>query len=99
MPTINMAATGQNINTLRKAAGMTVHDLQLQMGFNTPQAIFKCSGETRCRRSITWSFWQPSSELPWMILSSWIGKPTASALDYRTVIALITHACVRNSDS
>ena len=41
MPTINMAATGQNINTLRKAAGMTVHDLQLQMGFNTPQAIFK----------------------------------------------------------
>ena len=41
MPTINMAATGRNINTLRKAAGMTVHDLQLRMGFNTPQAIFK----------------------------------------------------------
>ena len=41
MPTINMAATGQNINSLRKAAGMTVHDLQLALGFNTPQAIFK----------------------------------------------------------
>ena len=41
MPTIDMAATGRNINTLRKAAGMTVHDLQQRMGFNTPQAIFK----------------------------------------------------------
>lgn len=41
MPTIDMAATGRNINTLRKAAGMTVHDLQLALGFNTPQAIFK----------------------------------------------------------
>jgi len=41
MPTIYMAATGRNINTLRKAACMTVIDLQLRIRFNTPQAIFK----------------------------------------------------------
>ena len=40
IPTINMAATGRNINTMRVRAGMTVHDLQLIMGFNTPQAIY-----------------------------------------------------------
>ncbi len=41
IPTVNMAATGRNINMLRMRAGMTVHDVQSIMGFNTPQAIYK----------------------------------------------------------
>lgn len=41
MPTINMAATGRNIATLRTQAGLTVKDLQEVFGFATPQAIYK----------------------------------------------------------
>ena len=41
MPTINMVATGRNITKLRKAAGLTVRDLQDIFGFATPQAIYK----------------------------------------------------------
>jgi len=41
MPAINMAATGANIMKLRKAAGLTVKDLQEIFGFATPQAIYK----------------------------------------------------------
>ena len=41
IPTINMAATGKNINTLRKRAGISVKQLQDVLGFNTPQAIYK----------------------------------------------------------
>lgn len=41
MPIINMAATGMNIVRLRKAAGLTVKDLQEIFGFATPQAIYK----------------------------------------------------------
>ena len=41
IPIINLAATGQNIITLRKAAGLTVRDLQEIFGFGTPQAIYK----------------------------------------------------------
>ena len=40
-PTINMVATGQNIVKLRKAAGLSVKDLQDIFGFATPQAIYK----------------------------------------------------------
>ena len=40
-PTINLARTGANIVRLRKAAGLTVHDLQAVFGFNSPQAIYK----------------------------------------------------------
>ncbi|MBE5880353.1 MAG: helix-turn-helix transcriptional regulator [Lachnospiraceae bacterium] len=36
-----MAGTGQNIVTLRKAAGVSVKDLQDVFGFATPQAIYK----------------------------------------------------------
>lgn len=31
----------QHIVSLRKAAGLTVHDLQVAFGFNSPQAIYK----------------------------------------------------------
>ncbi len=41
IPTIDLAQTGANIVTLRKAAGLTVHDLQMVFGFNSPQAIYK----------------------------------------------------------
>lgn len=41
IPTINLAQTGANIVKLRKAAGLTVHDLQMAFGFNSPQAIYK----------------------------------------------------------
>ena len=41
IPTINMAATGKNINKLRKRAGISVKQLQDVLGFNTPQAIYK----------------------------------------------------------
>ena len=41
MPAIDMTATGRNIMRLRKAAGLTVKDLQDIFGFTTPQAIYK----------------------------------------------------------
>lgn len=41
MPTIDMEATGRNIMRLRKAAGLTVRELQDIFGFATPQAIYK----------------------------------------------------------
>ena len=41
MPTIDMVATGKNIEMLRKAAGISVRDLQDVFGFGTPQAIYK----------------------------------------------------------
>jgi ribosome-binding protein aMBF1 (putative translation factor) len=41
MPTINMVATGKNIERLRKMAGVSVRDLQDVFGFATPQAIYK----------------------------------------------------------
>lgn len=33
--------TGSNIKMLRSAAGLTVKDLQCELGFSTPQAIYK----------------------------------------------------------
>lgn len=41
IPRIDMARTGANIIKLRKEAGLSVHDLQLAFGFNSPQAIYK----------------------------------------------------------
>lgn len=41
MPNINMVATGRNITSLRKAAGLSVRDIQDIFGFSTPQAIYK----------------------------------------------------------
>ena len=41
LPTINMAATGNNISQMRRRAGMTVQDLQNIFGFSSPQAIYK----------------------------------------------------------
>ena len=41
IPTVDLAQTGANIVNLRKAAGLSVHDLQMVFGFNSPQAIYK----------------------------------------------------------
>ena len=41
IPTIDLAQTGANIVTLRKAAGLTVADIQTVFGFNSPQAILQ----------------------------------------------------------
>ena len=41
MPTIDMVATGKNIERLRKNAGISVRDLQDVFGFGSPQAIYK----------------------------------------------------------
>ena len=41
IPMIDMVRTGQNINRLRKSAGVSVKDLQEVFGFNSPQAIYK----------------------------------------------------------
>ena len=41
IPTIDMVRTGQNINRLRKMAGVSVKQLQDVFGFSTPQAIYK----------------------------------------------------------
>ena len=41
VPFVNTAATGQNIDRMRIAAGVTVKDMQMVFGFTTPQAIYK----------------------------------------------------------
>ncbi len=41
VPVIDMTATGQNIVRIRRAAGLSVKDLQSIFGFSTPQAIYK----------------------------------------------------------
>ena len=46
IPTIDLAQTGANIVTLRKAAGLTVADIQMAFGFNSPQAIYKWQNGT-----------------------------------------------------
>lgn len=41
IPVIDPVRTGANIQKLRKAAGLSVHDLQKAFGFHSPQAIYK----------------------------------------------------------
>ncbi len=40
LPVVDMAQTGQNIQSLRQQRGMTVRELQGMLGFATPQAIY-----------------------------------------------------------
>ena len=46
IPTIDLAQTGANIVTLRKAACLTVADIQMVFGFNAPHAIYKWQNGT-----------------------------------------------------
>ena len=41
LPSIDLPATGRNIERLRRARGLSVRDLQAAFGFSTPQAIYK----------------------------------------------------------
>lgn len=41
IPAIDMVATGRNIMKLRKAAGLSVREIQNIFGFTIPQAIYK----------------------------------------------------------
>ena len=41
IPAIDLMETGRNIVKLRKAAGLSVRELQEIFGFSTPQAIYK----------------------------------------------------------
>ena len=41
IPTVDLIATGKNIEKLRKEAGYSVKELQSIFGFATPQAIYK----------------------------------------------------------
>ena len=41
IPIVDLAQTGANIVNLRKAAGLSVADLQKVFGFHSPQAIYK----------------------------------------------------------
>ena len=40
-PTIDMAASGENIRRLRQERGLTVRQVQEYCGFNAPQAVYK----------------------------------------------------------
>lgn len=40
-PVIDVEATGENITRLRLQRGLSVRDLQIALGFATPQAIYK----------------------------------------------------------
>ena len=40
-PLIDLAATGRNIEALRREAGLSVRALQEAFGFSSPQAIYK----------------------------------------------------------
>lgn len=41
IPTINLTATGQNINRKRLEAGIEVKDIQEACGFSSPNAVYK----------------------------------------------------------
>ena len=41
IPFVDTVATGQNIDRLRNAAGLSVKDMQMIFGFATTQAIYK----------------------------------------------------------
>ena len=41
IPFVDTVATGQNIDRLRNAAGLSAKDMQMIFGFATPQAIYK----------------------------------------------------------
>lgn len=41
IPTINLTATGENINRMRLEAGIAVKDVQKACGFSTPNAVYK----------------------------------------------------------
>ena len=41
IPTIDLPGTGNNINALRKQAGISVRDIQTAVGLSSTQAVYK----------------------------------------------------------
>jgi len=41
VPVIDVKATGERINELKNAAGITVKDIQMVMGFASPYPVYK----------------------------------------------------------
>ena len=41
VPVIDLKATGERINELKNAAGITVRDIQMVMGFSSPYPVYK----------------------------------------------------------
>lgn len=41
IPSVNPEATGENIDRLRKKAGLSIKEMQKIFGFTTPNAIYK----------------------------------------------------------
>lgn len=41
IPVIDLVRTGDNMTKIRTRAGISVRQLQLMLGFSTPQAIYK----------------------------------------------------------
>ncbi len=41
IPVVDLRRTGQNILALREQKGLSVKELQMILGFSTPQAIYK----------------------------------------------------------
>ena len=41
VPVINIVATGENINKLRKESNLSIRELAEILGFTTPQAVYK----------------------------------------------------------
>ena len=74
IPVIDVAATGENIKSLRCRAGISVGELQEIFGFNSPQAIYK---------------WQRGLALPTVdnlaILASAFGVAIDDILVYRKI--------------
>ena len=75
IPTVDLIKTGENIAKLRKAAGLSVKDLQEVFGFGTPQAIYK---------------WQQGAALPTVdnlvVLSVIFGKTIDEILVFKKPI-------------
>lgn len=81
IPTIDMAATGDNITAMRRSAGLSVRDLQQIFGFSTPQAIYK---------------WQRGESMPTLdnivVLAAVFGVPVDDILVYREQYQLLRTA-------
>ena len=81
IPTIDMAATGDNITAMRRNVGLSVRDLQQIFGFSTPQAIYK---------------WQRGESMPTLdnivVLAAVFGVPVDDILVYREQYQLLRTA-------
>ena len=84
VPEIDPAATGANILRLRKAAGLTVSDLQILFDFSTPQAIYK---------------WQTGATLPTLAHMAALAKLFGVTMEEIIVCRLAAQECPAAQDA